>query len=127
MLYDIRTSPEQLKKLGEWVQDGTNMADVELVADDRMLLAEQGDSRMAWDLGGEPASDEYLAVAPLDPSRGVQLTPSQLVLRIRAQLTELRDRLPALGERDDEPTIMLEHVLDEWDAFEQEFGTAEES
>lgn len=49
----------------------------------------------------------------------------ELVLSIRAQLVQLRDRLPALGERDDEQTVMLEHVLDEWDAFETEFGTAE--
>jgi hypothetical protein len=49
-----------------------------------------------------------------------------LVLSIRNRLSHLRDRLPALGERDDEPTIMLEHVLDEWDAFEQAYGTADD-
>jgi hypothetical protein len=49
-----------------------------------------------------------------------------LVLSTRNHLAHLRDRLPALGERDDEQTIMLEHVLDEWDAFEREYGTAEE-
>lgn len=68
MLYDIRTTPEQLAKLGEWVTTGEGMADVELVVDDSMLLAEQGDERMAWDTDGSLATDEYLAVAPLDPS-----------------------------------------------------------
>jgi hypothetical protein len=31
-----------------------------------MLLVYQGDDRAGFDTGGEPASDEYLAVAPLD-------------------------------------------------------------
>lgn len=65
MLYDIRITPEQLKAAADWAL-GLHMADVELYADDRMLIAEQGDERMAWDTGGEPASEEYLAICPLD-------------------------------------------------------------
>ncbi len=69
MLYDIRTTPEQLQAAAAWVcSTDAGGADVELLADDRMLLVEQGDDRAAWDTGGEPASDEYLDVAPLDPS-----------------------------------------------------------
>lgn len=68
MFYDICTTPAQLKKLGEWVDDGPDAADVELAVDDRMLVAEQGDDRTAWDLGGEEGSEEYIAVAPLDPT-----------------------------------------------------------
>jgi hypothetical protein len=37
----------------------------QLLADDRMLLVEQGDERAAFDTDGSPGSDEYLAVAPL--------------------------------------------------------------
>lgn len=66
MIHDIRIRPEQARALGEWVSVGPGMADVALLADDRMLLAEQGDDRMAWDTGGEPASAEYLDAAPLD-------------------------------------------------------------
>jgi hypothetical protein len=71
MLYDIRVTPQQLKQLGEWVEVDIDhpAGDVELVVDDRMLLAEQGDDRMAWDTDGSPASEEYLAAAPLDPRR----------------------------------------------------------
>lgn len=80
MLYDIRTTPQQLKKLGEWVQVGDGTADVELVADDSMLLAEQGDERMAWDADKDASegSEEYLSVAPLDPPRRSSL-PARLV------------------------------------------------
>jgi hypothetical protein len=70
MLYDIRITPAQITKLAEWVKTGPDGADVELCADDRMLLAEQGDDRMAWDTDGSPASEDYLAVAPLNPARG---------------------------------------------------------
>lgn len=67
MNYDIRITPEQLHKAAEWATAG--MADVELALDDRMLLAEQGDERMAWDTAGEPATDAYLdANPPLDPT-----------------------------------------------------------
>lgn len=69
MLYDITITAEQVAALAAWVgMDGPDAAAVELLVDDRMLLAEQGDDRMAWDTGGEPASDEYLQAAPLaDP------------------------------------------------------------
>lgn len=76
MLYDICVTAEQIAALAAWVGcDGPDAAGVELVVDDRMLLAEQGDDRMAWDTGGEPASDAYLAAAPLDPAppRGVRV------------------------------------------------------
>lgn len=68
MIYDLSISAEQARALGHWVTPGRSMAAVELCADDRMLVAEQGDDRMAWDTDGSPGSDEYLAVAPLDPS-----------------------------------------------------------
>jgi hypothetical protein len=118
MLYDIRTSPEQLKKLGEWVDDGVNMADVELVVDDRMLLAEQGDSRMAWDLGGEPASREYLTHAPLDPPHErIHHTPTKAIVeRVREALRELHARTP------DAERHTLDLVCDRWDEYEQEIA-----
>lgn len=65
MLFDIAITPRQIKALAGWIQDGEHMAEVELAVDDRMLVAEQGDERMAWDTGGEPANESYLAVAPL--------------------------------------------------------------
>ena len=68
MLYDINVRPEQIQKLAAWAQVGPDMADVELVVDDSMLLAEQGDERMAWDTDGSEGSEEYLSKAPLDPS-----------------------------------------------------------
>lgn len=67
MLYDIAVTPAQLKAAADWCQNIEHAAAVELVADDRMLLVEQGDDRAAFDTGGEPGSDDYLAVAPLDP------------------------------------------------------------
>ena len=66
MQYDIRVTPEALKAAADWIVAGENMAEVEIVVDDRMLLVEQGDERNAWDTGGEPASEDYLANAPLD-------------------------------------------------------------
>lgn len=51
----------------DWAETGEDMAAVTLRADDRMLLVSQGDGYAAFDTGGEPGSDEYLAVAPLDP------------------------------------------------------------
>lgn len=66
MLYDISTTAEQVAALAAWTHRGPDAAPVELLVDDRMLLAEQGDERMAWDTGGEPASSEYLQAAPLD-------------------------------------------------------------
>jgi hypothetical protein len=68
MQYDMRLTAESIRALGAWVYHGNDAADVELAVDDRMLVAEQGDERMAWDTDGSPASEEYLAVAPLDPT-----------------------------------------------------------
>lgn len=65
MLFDIAITPRQIKALAGWIQDGELMAEVELAVDDRMLVAQQADEVMAWDTGGEPASETYLAVAPL--------------------------------------------------------------
>jgi hypothetical protein len=61
----ITVTCEQLTAVAAWAEPGDDMADVFLLVDDRMLLAEQGDDRTAFDTGGEPGSDEYLAVAPL--------------------------------------------------------------
>lgn len=66
--HDIIISPAQAKALGAWVEDGLYSADVELCVDDSMLVAGQGDAKAAWDRGGEPGSDAYVALAPLDPS-----------------------------------------------------------
>lgn len=69
MLFDIKISAEQAKALGGWVAVGGEgeLAYVELCADDRMLLAQQGDDRAAWDISGEEGSEAYLMAAPLDP------------------------------------------------------------
>jgi hypothetical protein len=66
MLFDLSCSAEQLRAAAAWATPGEKMAPVELLVDDRMLLVSQGDDRAAFDTGGEPASEEYLAVAPLD-------------------------------------------------------------
>lgn len=66
MNYDVKLTPATILALASWVTP--DMADVELAVDDRMLVAQQGDERMAWDTDGSPASAEYLAVAPLDPT-----------------------------------------------------------
>jgi hypothetical protein len=93
MLYDINITPAQAAKLAEWVETGPDGADVELVVDDSMLLAEQGDDRMAWDTDGSPASDDYLAVAPLDPAR----TPVKTIIgRERALIDALTKALQAM-------------------------------
>jgi hypothetical protein len=65
-LFDLSCTPEQLRAAAAWATLGDDMATVELLVDDRMLLVSQGDDRAAFDTGGEPASEEYLAVAPLD-------------------------------------------------------------
>lgn len=62
----IKLTTWALRAAADWVMDGPDMADVYLLVDDRMLLVEQGDDRAGFDTGGEPASEEYLAVAPLD-------------------------------------------------------------
>lgn len=66
MLYDVEVTAEQLRAAADWAEEG--QAPVRLLADDRMLLAGQGDERAAWDTGGEEGSEEYLSAAPLDPS-----------------------------------------------------------
>lgn len=72
--YDLSCSAEQLKAAAAWATAGDDMAAVELLADDRMLLVSQGDDRAAFDTGGEPASEEYLAVAPLDRDGAAVIT-----------------------------------------------------
>lgn len=74
---DIEITTAQLQAAGDWMRGhiasftgaarlGTE--GVRLTVDDRMLLLEKDDGgRMAWDLGGEPASQVYLDEAPLDP------------------------------------------------------------
>jgi len=62
----VEVTSHQLLAAARWATPGDDMAPVELLADDRMLLVTQGDDRAAFDTGGEPASEEYLAVAPLD-------------------------------------------------------------
>jgi hypothetical protein len=63
---EITLTRSALHAAARWATAGENMADVCLLVDDRMLLVYQGDDRAGFDTGGEPASDEYLAVAPLD-------------------------------------------------------------
>jgi hypothetical protein len=72
-MYDVRVTPEALQAAAQWAEP--EMAAVELLVDDRMLIVSQGDERAAFDTGGELASDEYLAVAPLD--RGERATDDQ--------------------------------------------------
>lgn len=67
-LHDIIITPAQLRKAAEWVDDSADGADIELLVDDRMLVVGQGDDKTAFDTGGEPGSDEYIALAPLDRS-----------------------------------------------------------
>lgn len=69
MFYDIRTTPAQIIALARWVHNGSDAAAVELVVDDRMLLAEQADERMAWDTDGSEATARYLTRAPVEPNR----------------------------------------------------------
>jgi hypothetical protein len=62
----MEITPQALQAAAAWARPGEGMADVYLLVDDRMLLVGQGDDRTGFDTGGEPASEEYLAVAPLD-------------------------------------------------------------
>jgi len=50
----------------QWCMGPPDAADVDLLVDDRMLLVYQGDEWAGFDTDGSPASEEYLAVAPLD-------------------------------------------------------------
>lgn len=61
--FDIRTTPEQLRAAVEFID--VPGGDVDLIVDDRMLVARQTDvhgttSINAWDTGGEPATEVYL-------------------------------------------------------------------
>ena len=80
MNYDVRVTPHQLKKAAEWCESEIDQpADVELAVDDRMLVAQQGDDLMAWDTGGEEASEVYLdANPPLDPTGSDRLRCGRL-------------------------------------------------
>lgn len=66
MIYDIRITAAQLQEAAAWIEVGEGMADVELLADDRMLIVSQGDERTAFDTGGEVGSEEYQRLMPLD-------------------------------------------------------------
>ena len=76
MKYDLSVTAEALRAAAGWATPGEDMAPVELLVDDRMLLASQGDERAAFDTGGEPGSEQYLAAAPLDrgPARTVDVS-----------------------------------------------------
>jgi hypothetical protein len=63
---EIGLARAALRAAANWVTAGKNMADVFLLADDRMLLVYQGDDRAGFDTDGSEASEEYLAVAPLN-------------------------------------------------------------
>lgn len=67
-MYDIQITGEQLKAAAAWCEAGQNIAGVELLVDDRMLIVTQGDERTAFDTDGSVGSDEYIALAPLDRS-----------------------------------------------------------
>lgn len=141
MFYDVRITPEQLKAAAAWAQAGDGMAAVELAADDRMLVAEQGDEINAWDHGGEPGTEEYLAVAPLceharcenpEPHRrgaGCQIgveplavpealtlnntDQDPLILAAEAILGELAGRI----DEDDADGYLFHEACDAWDAW----------
>lgn len=66
MIYDIRITAAQLQESAAWVEGGEGMADVELLADDRMLIVSQGDDRIAFDTNGLVGSEEYQRLMPLD-------------------------------------------------------------
>lgn len=70
--YDICITAEQVEALGWWAEPGAEMAPVYLYLDENtsepapLLIAWQGDEKIAWDYNGEKCSDEYIALAPLD-------------------------------------------------------------
>lgn len=63
---EIAITRAALRAAAKWAETGRSFGDVYLLVDDRMLLVYQGDDRAAFDTDGSPASEEYLAVAPLD-------------------------------------------------------------
>lgn len=105
MDYDINTTPEQIKAVAAWCYDGEHPAGVELAVDDRMLVAQQGDDLMAWDTGGEPATDVYLdANPPLDPTGSARHAEAYALLRECDRIFSTRraqqyDDLQELGSR----------------------------
>jgi hypothetical protein len=64
--HEITLTEPALRAAAKWATAGPNMGDVFLLVDDRMLLVYQGDDRAGFDTDGSEASEEYLAVAPLD-------------------------------------------------------------
>lgn len=108
MLYDIEVSAAALRCAGIWVDTGKESAPVQLAADDRMLVVAQGDDKTAFDLDGSVGSDEYVALAPLDPSP----TAEQLREQGREEVREsvrmaLRD-----AHRNDSAADAVEFVSD---------------
>lgn len=105
MDYDINVRPEQIIKLAAWVTPGEDMRDVELAVDDRMLVAVQGDELMAWDLGGEEASEVYLdANPPLDPTGSARHREAYALLAECSRMLDSRhaqkyDDMRELGAR----------------------------
>lgn len=60
-LFDIRVTPAALRAAAHVVMGGENVADVELVADERILVVTQGDAQMAFDADGAAVSADYLS------------------------------------------------------------------
>lgn len=108
MPYDISVTPDALAKLAEWMHQGPDAAPVEIIVDDRMMLATQGDDRMAWDTDGSPASDAYLALAPLDgPHAMPQPDDGPAPDYVRADNIEIGDVLDAV-----DPVTVLDIIGD---------------
>ena len=63
---EIAITRAALRAAAKWAQTGKFFGDVYLLVDDTMLLVYQGDARVGFDTDGSPASEEYLALAPLD-------------------------------------------------------------
>lgn len=84
MLHDIKASAEQLRKIADWVlSTAAGGAEVELLIDGPMLIAEQGDDRMAWDTNGRPAGREYLDRCPVDRLPGDTITRESVIEALR--------------------------------------------
>jgi hypothetical protein len=106
--YDIEVTAEQLRAAAEWAEVGGTP--VQLCVDDSMLIAGQGDEKMAWDTGGEKGSDEYVALAPLDPSPTATRAGEPLGERIARMGRELidPDYDPAAEDEDGVPIFSEE-------------------
>lgn len=108
MLYDIEVTAEQLRAAGAWANPGKDSAPVQLAVDDRMLVVAQGDDKTAFDHDASVGSDEYVALAPLDPNP----TAEQLREQGREEVREsvrmaLRD-----AHRNDSAADAVEYVSD---------------